>query len=147
MPVGATLEADVQFLVTRLGWSGVAVIGAGLSLPARYPLTSLLPPLVWKGVDADREARARLAAVVGAAPNLSAKELIGDDPTMLHRAWEMIGASDMARAAFQNGFAALDRERAEAPTPVFDALARLLHARIVGPATGNWSWGCRPKSR
>jgi hypothetical protein len=140
--LAAVFDADVRFLVTRLGWGGVAVVGAGLSLAARYPLTSLLPPLVWKGVDADPESREKLAAAVGANADLPAKQLVGHDPAMLNRAWEIIETSGTARAAFQNGFAALDRERAGAPTPAFDALARLLHARIIEQIVSfNWDTG------
>jgi hypothetical protein len=125
-----------------LAWGGVAVVGAGLSLPARYPLTSLLAPLVWKGVDADPAARARLATLIGADPRSPAKKLVGNDRAMLGRAWELIRNSQAARESFQKGFADLDHDRSTAPAPAFDALARLLHDRVVELVVSfNWDTG------
>lgn len=141
MPTGATLGDHVQFVATRLGWGAVAVVGAGLSLPARYPLTATLPPLVWAALDADPGGRALLDPD-GRAEGASAQELVGHDPGRLFVAWTVIAGRPAARAAFQTMFAALDAERASQPAPAFDALARLLHDRIVEHVVSlNWDTG------
>jgi hypothetical protein len=129
------VDSDLQLLTGRLGWGCVAIIGAGLSLPSRYPTTELLEPLLWKAVDADREGRAQLAHDLGQDQRLRAKGLLAADPSALGMAWALIQRTYSARRAFQYGFADLDRERSEHHSPTFDAVARLLYGRVIARAS------------
>jgi hypothetical protein len=136
------LDADLRLLAGRLGWGCLAVIGAGLSLRSRYPTTALLEPLVWKAVDADREGRAELAQLLGQDQGLTAKALLAADRSAIDLAWALIVRSDGARRAFQEGFADLDRERSEVPSLTFDAVARLVHRRVIEKVVSlNWDTG------
>lgn len=136
------LDADLRLLTGRLGWGCLAIIGAGLSLPSRYPTTALLEPLVWKAVDADREVRAELAKQLGQDQGLRAKDLLAADRRAVDLAWALIVGSDSSRRVFQHGFADLDRERSETPSPTFDAVARLLHGRVIEKIVSlNWDTG------
>jgi len=138
----ADIEDALNLLSGRLGWGSVAVVGAGLSLPARYPTMRLLEPLVWQAVDADPEQRTYLARALGRDLHLPGKILLGGDPTALSKAWKIISTSPVARQAFQQGFADLDRERSSAYSPAFDAVGRLLHARIFEHVVSlNWDTG------
>lgn len=108
----------------------MAVVGAGLSLGARYPNTVNLTALVWDAIDADPQARAELAVELGLA-DAPTKTLVGDDWSRLVRAWASIGGSPVARKRLQHAFAELDRPRAAQPSASHEALARLIHAGIV----------------
>ena len=105
-------------------------MGAGLSIEARFPLTSGLNPLLWDALDADVEARRRLAQNLG-RPDSLAKELVGDNWDDVVSAWEVVGESRAARQRFQHQFSELDSKRSAQPSPAHEALARLVHAGIV----------------
>ncbi|MFV1981166.1 MAG: hypothetical protein ACC655_08445, partial [Rhodothermia bacterium] len=138
----ANLDFDLKLLSRKLVWGSLAIMGAGLALHSRYPTTVLLEPLVWKAVDADPERRAELALMLGRNPRLGTKDLLADDLNALALAWELIANSSKARRAFQRGFASLDEERSETPSATFDAVARLLHTRIIEKIVSlNWDTG------
>lgn len=116
----------------------VVIVGAGASIEAGYPLTRLLPPHLWKAIDADpgvlRELMKRLNRDA-----ISAKALIGDDDTALRHAYELVKASPVARMEFQQSFQALDQARTASFSPAHDALAELLHRRAVETVISlNW---------
>jgi hypothetical protein len=108
----------------------VAVVGAGLSIDARFPLTSGLNPLLWDALDADVEARRSVAQNLG-RPDSLAKKLVGDNSDDVVSAWEVVGESTIARRRFQHQFSELDSKRSDQPSPAHEALARLVHAGIV----------------
>lgn len=117
-------------LRARLSLGVVAVIGAGLSLSARYPDTKNLTGLLWDAVDYDVSARAGLAERLG-APDGSAKSLIGDCSRSINEAWATIAGSAISRGRFQRAFVALDADRACKPSKPHEALARLIHEGSV----------------
>jgi hypothetical protein len=106
------------------------VVGAGLSIEARFPLTSGLNPLLWDALDADQEARQKVARALG-RPDSLAKGLVGDNWDDVVTAWEVVGESTVARRRFQRQFSELDSKRSAQPSPAHEALARLVHAGIV----------------
>lgn len=124
------MTLTVDGLRGRLNLGVAAVVGAGLSLNARYPNTVNLTALVWDAIDADREARAALARKLD-VPDAPTKALIGDDWVRLIHAWAWIAGSAVARERFQNAFVSLDRTRASQSSASHEALARLIHAGIV----------------
>lgn len=124
------LTITAHDLRRRLGLGAVAVVGAGLSLAARYPDTENLVPLVWDALDSDGPARSALAQTLG-TDDQSAKSMVGDDVTALRLAWSTIAGSAAARRRFQQAFVALDRERAAQTSIPHEALARLLHEGSV----------------
>jgi len=72
-------------------------------------------------------------------PGSLARELIDNHPGALDRSWSLIAADDLARAAFQSAFAALDGERSSGFSPAHDAVAELLHERILEVVVSlNW---------
>jgi len=111
-------------------WNGIAVIGAGASLRAGFPLTPQLQALLWRAIDADETSRRELAALFG-RPETTAKSLIGDDPALIRAAEAAVIRSPSARHVYQHGFARLNDERVGKPSPAHDALAELLHRRVV----------------
>jgi hypothetical protein len=117
-------------LRARLGLGAVAVVGAGLSLSARYPDTRNLTALVWDALDSDPVARAALADTMG-TQDKAAKALVGDDPSALHVAWAAIAGAPVARQRFQRAFVALDGARAPRTSVAHEALARLIHEGSV----------------
>jgi hypothetical protein len=89
-----------------------------------------LNALLWDALDADPEARLRLAARLG-ADDAPAKSLIGDDLTTWELAWSAIEESELCRRRFQAEFVNLDASRSGQPSISHEALARLVHAGIV----------------
>jgi hypothetical protein len=115
---------------TIRAYHAVAVVGAGLSWAAGMPLVSELWPLLWDALDRDPPVRDALARRLGRPP-VSAKRLVFDDPALWRPALEALASSRAARSAFQQAFAKLDAERVRRWSPAHDALAELLHRRIV----------------
>lgn len=114
------------------------MVGAGLSLGARYPNTVNLTALVWDAIDAAPEHRAALARGFGLSDG-PAKYLVGDDGDRLVEAWSCIAASTVARERFQRSFVEVDRIRAAQPSRGHEALARLIHAGFVDCVVSfNW---------
>ncbi len=111
-------------------WNGIAVIGAGASLRAGFPLTPQLQALLWRAVDADEDVRRGLAAQFH-RPATVAKRLIGRDPVLTRAAEEAVLRNSAARHEYQHGFARLNDERVVTPSPAHDALAELLHRRVI----------------
>lgn len=124
------MTTTVEQLARQLSLGAVVVIGAGMSLRARYPDTLGLNGLLWDALDADPEARADLAAQLN-LPDAPAKALMGDDLTKWDEAWGSVASSQVARRRFQRGFAALDRRRANRSSVSHESLARLLHSGQV----------------
>lgn len=121
---------DVEQLRRRMGLGAVVVVGAGMSLQARYPDTFGLNGLLWDAIDADPHARAGLASRLR-VPDRPAKALVGDDFSKWDQAWLTVAASPIARQRFQRGFVALDAGRANRPSLSHEALARLIHSGDV----------------
>ncbi|MFI1034675.1 hypothetical protein [Streptomyces sp. NPDC020951] len=117
-------------LGNRLGLGVVAVVGAGLSLSARYPTSAGLAALLWDAVDADPAARADLAAELGKA-DMPTKLLVGDNGDHWDPAWRTVEGSPAARQRFQQEMANLDRHRSAQPSAAHEALAALIHAGVV----------------
>jgi len=130
--------ATVGDLAGRLNLGVVAVVGAGLSLGARYPNTSGLNALLWDAVDSDPQARAAVAARLSVT-DAPAKALIAEDADRWGVAWAMVAESAVARRRLQSGFAALDQARAGHPSPSHEALARLIHVGTV-EAVVSFNW-------
>ncbi len=116
-------------------WGAVAVFGAGVSF-AGYPMTAGLNPLLWQALDHCPPALEGAAATLG-RPVAAAKELIGDRRDALDAGYAQLRTHEQARAAFQEGFASLDRDRQ--PSPAHDALAVLMHQGLIELAVSyNW---------
>ena len=49
----------------HLALGAVAVVGAGLSIDARFPMTGGLNTLLWDALDSDRSARSDVARQLG----------------------------------------------------------------------------------
>lgn len=124
------MPSDVSALAARLGLGVVAVVGAGLSMGARYPNTLGLNALLWDAVDVDPDARRRLADRLG-VDDAPGKALIGDDEASWERAWTAIQESATCRSRFQAEFVNVDATRSVQPSLSHEALARLIHAGIV----------------
>lgn len=126
-------DAEIPWLSAALAevraWDAVVVVGAGLSVPARLPLTPGLEALVWQAIDADSAALAALRAEAGVAGNARAKAVMAEFHGDLSPAWNIIGRHPVARDTFQRGFAALDAARAKEFSRAHDALAEMLHRR------------------
>lgn len=114
----------------HLALGAVAVVGAGLSISSRFPLTSGLNTLLWDALDVDSAARATLAAALGKTDGPS-KGLVGDRCEDAMAACETVADSPAARTRFQRQFAVLDAERSVQPSAAHEALARLVHAGVV----------------
>lgn len=126
---------------THLNMGAVVVVGAGLSLDARFPLTAGLNALVWDALDQSESARTAVARRLG-LPGDSGKSLVGDDWAKIQAAWEVIQTDRGARLRLQQQFANLDRERVSLPSPAHEALARLVHAGPVEAVISlNWDTG------
>lgn len=124
------MSIAVEQLRRRMSLGSVVVMGAGMSLQARYPDTLGLNGLLWDALDADTDVRADLAGRLN-LPDAPAKALIGDDFTKWNEAWLSVAKSPVARERFQYGFAALDSPRANRPSVSHEALARLIHSGYV----------------
>lgn len=126
----ASANLDSRVSRTDLSLGVVVVVGAGLSIASRLPLTPGLTSLLWAALDSDIEARSGLAVGMGRS-DTEAKRLIGDAPSSLEKAWAVIAGSKIARTRFQEQFAELDRERSMQHSVGHEALARLIHAGVV----------------
>lgn len=128
------MDPQIEFRTTelrqRLSLGAVAIVGAGMSVSARFPMTSGLASMLWDALDHDPETRARLSSALQ-LPDTTAKSLVGDDFARQLQAWEFIGTSPLALARFQSQFAALDSHRSAYPSKAHEALAELVHAGIV----------------
>lgn len=119
-------------------YGAVAVLGAGVSYLSGYPLAGDLQALVWHAIESDPAALAAVANELG-VPARSAKAMIGDREEAIAVAFQVMERQAPARSAFQAGFASLDAQRRPHAGPSHDALARLLHARVVDRAISlNW---------
>lgn len=114
----------------HLALGAIAVVGAGMSIPNRFPMTSGLNTLLWDALDADPAARAKLAATLNKTDGPS-KRSVGDRWEYVMAAWATVADGPAARARFQGQFAALDAERSVQPSAAHEALARLVHAGVV----------------
>lgn len=112
--------AAVSTLRQSLDLGAVAVVGAGLSIAARFPGTPGLNAFLYESLGQPyRPSTETLEA------NL--------------RAWESLVVDRKARARFQAQFAALDKDRSAVPSEAHEALARLIHARVVETVVSlNW---------
>ncbi|WP_188836032.1 P-loop NTPase [Flexivirga endophytica] len=124
------MASNIEALGKRLSLGAVAVVGAGLSLAQRYPDTAGLNALMWDAIDADRKARAHLAADLG-LEDTPAKALVGDDEARWALGWQTIAGSGVAQARFQAEFTALDAQRSGQRSQAHEGLARLIHAGVV----------------
>lgn len=115
------------------------VVGAGLSIGARFPSASGLTELLWSAIDSDSATRKTLAQRLGGGVSEPAKSLVGDDVAKLTAAWEAVADSAKARETFQLEFARIDHERSSLPSPAHEALAVLIHAGIV-EAVISFNW-------
>lgn len=132
------LARRVREVGTHLNMGAVVVVGAGLSLDARFPLTAGLNALVWDALDSAPTARDKVAARLGQTIT-TGKGLVGDDWARVRIAWEVIEQDPDARLRLQNQFADLDRDRAAQPSPAHEALGRLIHAGAVEAVISlNW---------
>jgi hypothetical protein len=113
-----------------LSLGAVAVVGAGLSIASRFPLTKGLTSLLWEALDSDPAARSAVASKVGRT-DAPAKLLVGDDWDAVQVAWAEVATSPDARRRFQTQFVALDTERSQRPSPAHEGLTRLIHAGVV----------------
>lgn len=124
------LAASIGAASRQLDLGAVAVVGAGLSIDARFPLTSGLNVLLWDSLDSDAVGRAEVAHTLG-RPDALSKQLVGDEPAAVALAWSALRRRPEGRFRFQAQFAELDRERSALPSPAHDALARLVHAKVI----------------
>lgn len=113
-----------------LALGAVAVVGAGLSIDARLPMTGGLNTLLWEALDSDPSARADVAQELS-RPDRPSKHLLGDVWDDVAVGWAAVGASPFARARFQRQIAALDADRSARSSLAHEALARLIHRGIV----------------
>lgn len=122
----------------HLNMGAVVVVGAGLSLDARFPLTPGLNTLVWDALDQSPSAEDAVARRLG-VPSASGKLLVGDEWSKVSVAWEVIEADPEARLRLQRQFSTLDQERVKLASPAHEALARLIHAGVVEAVVSlNW---------
>lgn len=126
----ADLDRQVIATAQHLALGAVAVVGAGLSIDNRFPMTGGLNTMLWDALDSDLAARATVATSLGQPDKLS-KELVGDSWEHAVVAWQAVAESASARLRFQRQFSTLDSERASSPSPAHEALARLIHAGVV----------------
>lgn len=126
----ADLGQQVIATKQHLALGAVAVVGAGMSIDNRFPMTGGLNTLLWDALDSDLVARATVATSLG-QPDKVSKELVGDSWEHAIVAWQAVAESASARLRFQRQFSTLDSERASSPSPAHEALARLIHAGVV----------------
>jgi hypothetical protein len=113
-----------------LALGAVAVVGAGLSIDARFPLTVGLNTMLWDALDSDLLARANVAKQLD-RPDGPSKLLLGDNWDDIVVGWSPVGASAAARGRLQTQFSQLDVDRSAEPSPAHEALAHLVHRGIV----------------
>jgi len=128
--VETDLDRRVGAVGQHLSLGAMAVIGAGLSIGARFPMTGGLNTLLWDSLDADPAAREEVAAQLQ-RPDGPGKQLVGDAWHDVIVAWKALEGSADARDRFQRQFSKLDNERSGQPSPAHEALARLIHAGVV----------------
>ncbi|KOU63669.1 hypothetical protein ADK55_07955 [Streptomyces sp. WM4235] len=116
-------------------WGAVAIVGAGMSF-AGYPMTAGLNPLLWQALDACPPALHATARTIGQPPT-PAKDLLGNNWDKLSRGYQQLRLHADARASFQLGFQALDRQRQ--PSPAHQAMARLMHHGLI-ELTVSFNW-------
>lgn len=124
LPNLAAVAAEVR------AWNAIAVVGAGLSVPARLPMSAGLDPLLWQAFENSPEALADLRAQTHLL-DLSAKATVEGLGVDRRPAWEAVARNAGARERFQRGFAALDAERRTQFSRAHDALAEMVHRRHV----------------
>jgi hypothetical protein len=131
----ADLARRLKELRTSLNLGAVAVVGAGLSIAARFPGTAGLDSLLFESLDhhlSSDEMTDRTRANSSQASS-------GGSPDNLQKAWKNLDRNRAARMRFQSQFAAIDSERSNAPSEAHEALARLIHAGIVETVISlNW---------
>lgn len=116
----AALPAALRTLRQSLDLGAVAVVGAGLSIAARFPATAGLNALLFESLDLP-------------APGS------GESPDDVLRAWQSLAVSPSARARFQSQFTAIDKDRSAAPSEAHEGLSRLIHAGVVETVVSlNW---------
>lgn len=119
---------------SQLDLGAVAVVGAGLSIDARLPLTSGLNVLLWEALDSDGLGRAEVAQALG-RPDTSSKQSVGDDPTATALAWSALRRRPNGRARLQSQFTQLDHARSQAPS-------RRMRRSLVSSTRESFSWWC-----
>jgi hypothetical protein len=132
-------EQEVDATIAELkAYGGVAILGAGISLMARYPGQADLDSMVAHALDQSPNQLDSLRQEFR-LPGATARQILDRHPATLGQAWGMVAADDQARLAFQTAFAALDRERSSGFSPAHAALAELLHKRIIEVVVSlNW---------
>jgi hypothetical protein len=119
-------------------WGAVAILGAGASLQAGFPLTQQLQALLWYAIETDEDLHRRLAGRFN-EPEATAKSLIGSNRIRTKIAFEEMAHAKKARRAYQRGFSRLNSQRVDKYSPTHDGLAQLLHRRIVETVISfNW---------
>ncbi len=137
MESGITKQ-QVDTTAQHLALGAVAVVGAGLSIDSRFPMTGGLNTLLWDALDHDLPARQAVARTLE-RPDAPSKQLIGDTWADILIAWEAVANAPIARGRFQNQFSSLDKERAARRSPAHEALARLIHVGVVERVVSlNW---------
>ncbi|WP_225216780.1 hypothetical protein, partial [Microbacterium pullorum] len=117
---GADITGALSALRQSLNMGAVAVVGAGVSIAARFPVTAGLDALLYESLGRPFPARA-------------------STPRDSSRAWKLLAGNASARARFQSQFSAIDRDRSTQPSRAHEALARLIHADIIETVVSlNW---------
>lgn len=128
--MGNEMQARAAVVKGTFGLGVVAVVGAGLSMAARYPTTAGLTALLWDAIDADPAGRSQLADQLG-VPDAAAKQIVGDYSVRRAVAWRIVERSDISRRRFQDQVANLDQTRSAQPSAAHESLAALIHTGIV----------------
>ena len=123
-------EQQIQRASQHLALGAVAIVGAGLSINARFPMTGGLNTLLWEALDSDQAARRRVAEELG-RPDVRSKDLIGDEWDDVVIGWRRGWLESGWASQIQNQFAQVDADRAPQPSPAHEGLACLIHAGIV----------------
>lgn len=128
----ARLIADLR------AYGGVAVIGAGISIAARYPSAAGLSLLLWHTFDQQPLFRRTLAGLLE-RPDGPSPTLIADDPGAMGQAWALVASHDDLRFRFQRAFSSMDADRSHQFSAAHSALAELLHTGFLELVlSANW---------
>lgn len=111
-------------------YRAIALLGAGISLDRGFPLNKHFQLLLWKSLNSDASALKELAEKLGQTLT-NAKILIGDDPSKIDLAFNILAHSPDARRTFQYGFKKLNDENVKKPSSSHDIISELLHRRII----------------
>jgi len=132
-------EQELDAAIAELkAYGGVAILGAGISLVARYPGQADLVLMVAHALDRSLSQLDSLRQEFR-LPGATAHQLLDRHPAALGRAWSLVAADETARLAFQTAFSALDRERSNGFSAAHAALAEILHERILEVVVSlNW---------